>query len=472
MGSPSPDPRWRARRELARALFGLALGPLHLAAFLFERGAWTREIEAALLSPPPAPADPPAPAFPARPLRILVSCGEASSETHALRLVRELRVAAREGGAPPPEISGLGGPALGALGVELVGDPTARAAMAGQGVLRDVPFYLGLCEAAARAFRDRRPDVFAPIDAPALHVPLARIAKSYGVPTAHLVAPQHWAWGPWRAAAYRGAVARALTILPWEPAWFARAGVPTAHVGHPQVDLLAELGEAPGAEQRTELVLLPGSRAGEVRASLPWMLGVAADLARAHPLLPILVAQSRDEHAPLIRAELARADLAGRVRLELGDLHRSLGRARAALAVSGTVLTDLLHHRLPAVVVYPLRGRARSLLARWLVTCPWFASTNLLAGEEVYPEHAWRAGAPGPRRAVVVELERALFDPEARARSAAALERVAQRLGPPGAVARAARHVLAVAAGSAGPRSADPAAALLARGGADPGAGR
>jgi len=469
MGSPYPDPRRRARLELARALFGLALGPLHLAAFLFERGTWTREIEAALAGPPPSPADPPLPALPARPLRIFVSCGETSSEAHALRLVRELGAAARAAGAPPPELTGLGGPALGALGVELVGDPTARAAMAGQGVLRDVPFYAALCEAAARAFRDRRPDVFAPVDAPALHVPLARIARSYGVPTAHLVAPQHWAWGPWRAAAYRGAVARALTILPWEPAWFGRRGVPTVHVGHPQVDLLAELAPPPPEEERTDLVLLPGSRASEVSASLPWMLGVAADLARAHPGLPIQVAQSRDEHAPRIRAELARADLAGRVRLELGDLHRSLGRARAALAVSGTVLTDLLHHRLPAVVVYPLRGRARARLARWLVTCPWFASTNLLAGEEVYPEHAWRAGTRGPRREATLELERALFDPSARARSAAALERAAQRLGPPGAVARAARHVLAVAAGSAAPTGERPEAALARAGGDPPG---
>ncbi len=37
-----------------------------------------------------------------------------------------------------------------------------------------------LLEAAARSFADRRPDAFVPVDAPALHVPLARIPRPYG----------------------------------------------------------------------------------------------------------------------------------------------------------------------------------------------------------------------------------------------------------------------------------------------------
>lgn len=456
MAGTPPDPRAAARRELARALGGLALGPLRLLEFAFVRTGAVAAIERDLGGVDRAPDPTPSPALPARPLRLFLSCGETSSEAHAVRLARELRAAVARLGGPEPELFGLGGDALRAAGVDVVADPTARATMGGHGVSREIPFYLDLLERAARAFRDRAPDVFAPVDAPALHVPLARIAGRYGVPTAHLVAPQYWAWGPWRVKGYRRAVDLALTILPWEPAWFARHGVSTAHVGHPQVDVLAELPPAPPPEGRRELALLPGSRRGEIRHTLAFQLEVARRAMDAAPELRAFVAQSRDEHAATIRAAIEAAGLADRVRLEVGDLHAHLGRARAALAVSGTVLTDLLHHRLPTIVVYALPGRARAGLARWLVTCPWFASTNLLAGEEVCPEFAWRAGTPGPVAEVGALLDRALRDVDWRARHAGSLERAARRLGPPGAVGRAAHHVLALAAG-AGSEGPDPA---------------
>ena len=445
MANRSPAPRSAARRELARALLGLAAGPLRLAGFALERDSAAARVRRDLgvlgCKVDPEPRLEPRESRP----RVFLSCGETSSEAHAIRLARELRQVSAAAGLPEPELLGLGGSGLAAEGVEIIGDPTDRAAMGGQGVLSEIPFYLDLLEHAARAFRDRAPDVFAPVDAPALHVPLARLAGRYGVPTVHLVAPQYWAWGPWRVAGYRKVVDRALTILPWEPAWFARAGVRSRHVGHPQVDVLNELPPAPGDEDRDELALLPGSRRGEVRHALGFQLEVARRLLDRTPGRRAFVAQARDDHAEFIRGEIDRAGLTDRIRLEVGDPHRHLARARAALAVSGTVLTDLLHHRLPAVVIYVLGGRLRARIAPWLVTCPWFASTNLLAGREVCPEFAWRAGTQGPADEVTDLMIRALEDGAWRASNRSELDRAVARLGPPGAVRRAAHHVLDVA---------------------------
>src|SRR5438874_10358663 len=108
------------------------------------------------------------------------------------------------------------------------------------------------------------------------------IAQRYGVRTVHFVTPQYWAWAPWRVHAYARTVDRALSILPFEPAWFARRGVRVAHVGHPLLDEL-ELSRSPPDSMGTaraptsgsparELVLLPGSRAGVIARNLPWML--------------------------------------------------------------------------------------------------------------------------------------------------------------------------------------------------------
>src|SRR5438874_10342754 len=96
------------------------------------------------------------------------------------------------------------------------------------------------------------------------------IAQRYGVRTVHFVTPQYWAWAPWRVHAYARTVDRALSILPFEPAWFARRGVGVAHVGHPLLDeiersrSMVTAGPPGSGDESRELVLLPGSRAGVI----------------------------------------------------------------------------------------------------------------------------------------------------------------------------------------------------------------
>ena len=58
-------------------------------------------------------------------------------------------------------------------------------------------------------------------------------------------------------------------------------------------------------------------------------------------------------------------------------------------AASGTILLDLLHHRLPTVVVYRLKRRWMAALQDRALTVPYFASTNLLAGEPLADSAVW-----------------------------------------------------------------------------------
>ena len=125
--------------------------------------------------------------------------------------------------------------------------------------------------------------------------------------------------------------------------------------------------------------------------------------------------------------------------LSIGDLEGDLSRARTALAVSGTILTELAHHRVPTVVLYRVTKRWKRAL-RSMLTVPWFASPNLVAGEELLPEYAVVGdGDPAP---VAEALARLHTDETERRRVRTGLQRVLHRLGPPGAARRAARHVL------------------------------
>jgi len=442
---PAARPATLARRELARALGGALAAPFRLLAWLPRRGRDRALVRLDLGADAPACAAPEASfarlALPGnRPLRVFLSAAEASGEIHATSLVHELRARAAAEGAPPPEFTAFGGERLRALGVTTLGDPVARARTNFDGVVAALPYYVGLLEDAARHAQQAAPDVFVPVDSPALHVPMARCVRAAGVPVVHLVAPQYWGWAPWRVGAYRRTIDRALTLLPHEPSWYRRHGVATAHIGHPLLDALAGVPVThPDPASRT-LAVLPGSRAGVIRRNLPWMLASLRLLRAAWPDVDVAILQATDEHVPLV-AELAREHDA---RIVVGDLHGELARARLAFAVSGTVLTDVLHHRLPAVVVYRVARRFEAALQRALLTVPYFASTNLLAGRAVVPEYGF-AGA-GPRADVERDLVALFGDGLRRSACTAGLELAAARLGPPGAIQRAAAHVLEVAA--------------------------
>lgn len=435
--------------EFLRALGSLLLFPPRLVHYLARRRKLQAELLRDLHVEPPTWSDPTPPSIgsarreDARALRVFLSCAEASGEVHARNTLSALRRRCAAAGLPPPIVIGLGGARMAQDGVSIVGDPVRKAAMGFSAVLGSLPFYVKLLHSAARALRSERIDVCLMVDSPALHVPLGRIARRAGVPVVHFVAPQHWGWAPWRTRGYRSAVDRTLTILPFESAWFERRGIATTHVGHPLLDELADVPSRTAEAKPRTLVLLPGSRRKVIDRNLPWMLARVAELRRRAPDLRVVLPHGRAELDSRLAEHLARAGASDWVSLETGDLHASLSRASAAFAVSGTVLLDLLHHRLPTVVVYRIDG----LLGPWmyanLLTAPWFAAPNLLAAEAVLPEHCFTG--EGPAQAVVEDLWLALEDDAWRAGCRAGLERAARRLGPPGACDRAAAEVLALA---------------------------
>ncbi|HEX5106916.1 MAG TPA: hypothetical protein VFV95_00655 [Vicinamibacterales bacterium] len=422
------------RRELLRALAGVVTAPVHALAFVLRRGSLRREL-AADLNRPASIANPP-PFHPTgRQPRIFLSCAEPSGELHAVNFLRELRTL-----TPGADVAGLGSSRLAAERMTILDDPVQRATMGFRGVAGALPYYIRLLERCAGYFRSAAPDVAVLIDSPALHVPLGRIAREYGVPVLHFVTPQHWAWAPWRATSYASAVTRALTILPFEPAWFERRGVPVAHVGHPLLDELARVPATRGADSSGTIAVLPGSRANVIDLNLPWMLSVVAALRQKAPSLEVSIVQAGDRHRARIDRHVKDAGAERWTRIETGDLHASLSRARAAFSVSGTVLLDVLHHRLPTVCIYRVGTWRGVFMYRHALLTPWFASVNLLAGREVVPEFCFEGR--GPFDDVVDALRRIIVDPGARRAAIEGLELAAERLGPPGACHRAALHAL------------------------------
>jgi lipid-A-disaccharide synthase len=435
-------------REVARIAAAAALLPIQLFEHSLLRDARRAElatdIDSAPLVPEPVPAyDRHAPHWKARPLELVVSCAEASGEIHARTWLAALRGELAALGAPEPRVRVLGGPAFDADRVERIADPVSRAAMGLGGIAAQAPYYLGLARDFARALRTRRADLYLPVDSPALHVPLARIARRSGAGVVHLVAPQYWGWAPWRASGYPRAVDLCLCLLAFERAWFERRGIATRWVGHPLLDVLPMVPHCPSEPDARPpcLALLPGSRGGLIDRSLPWMLERAAAVRTRVPALRVLVFQERADQVERVQRHLERARALGWATWSREPLHGGLQHCRAAFSVSGTVLLDLLHHRIPAVVVYPLANAYEQRLRPSLLDAPFIALPNLIANRRNLPEYAF-AGA-GPRQAVEHDLERALVDRDWRSAVRRGLDAAARRLGPPGAAQRAAGWTLA-----------------------------
>ena len=452
--------------ELVRALGGVAIAPLRTACYLLVRKRKEADIRCDLATTAPALADPEqlpkldSITLGGRPLRIFIAAAEHSGEIHAANLVDALRKAALDAGFLAPVFVGLGGTALEERGMTSIGNPGERAAMGFDGVLSTLPYYLGLLRDAAQHFREARPDILIPVDSPALHVPLAHLAKRYGIPVAHFVTPQYWGWAPWRVKGYRNAVDLGLSILPFEPSWYARHGVNSKHVGHPLLDELNEIGaplsghaartkELEPATPKGPLILLPGSREGVVRRNLPWMLDRVAELQASEKFrnLEVVLPHSRRDLDAVIEEQFAKSK--ARVRLAKGGLHKELSKGTCALAVSGTVILDILPHRLPTVVLYRLKNNRGIWLRDHLFSVPWFTSVNLLANREVHPEFAFtdhgdndKGEGVAMRDKVALALSRALGDTEWRKENLAGQDLAESRLGPPGAVTRGAHAAL------------------------------
>ncbi len=371
---------------------------------------------------------------------MLLSCGEPSGDLYAGALARELRAL-----APGARIAGLGGPALAAAGGELVADYRGLAATGITEVIAVIPRFLATLRRLVQSAERDRPDAVVLIDFPELNFRLARRLKALGVPIVYYIPPQVWAWRRRRLDDIKAFADLVLPIFPFEEAIYRERGVPVEFVGHPLVDLARA--SAPRARFLPSLgldasapavALLPGSRPNEVRAMLADLVAAAEIVAARVPGVQFLLARApRLDDTLFAAAEAARArGLA--LTLVSGETDAVLAAADAALTASGTATVQAAIHDTPMVIVYrlsPLTYR----LGRRFVTVDTFGMVNLIAGETIVPELIQDAFTPEAAAAEAVSL---LTDADRRSRVREGLARVRERLGGPGASARAARAIL------------------------------
>jgi lipid-A-disaccharide synthase len=140
-----------------------------------------------------------------------------------------------------------------------------------------------------------------------------------------------------------------------------------------------------------------------------------------------------------------------------GDTYNALAAADAAIICSGTATIEAALLDVPMVVVYKV-SKLTALLAKPLIRTKCFGMVNLIAEKEVAPELIQERFTSA---AVAREISK-LLEPSRAAQARADLCEVRRRLGPPGAVQRAAEAIVALLpAATRGSGNASRGAAIL-----------
>lgn len=346
-----------------------------------------------------------------KPLCVMLVAAEASGDDRGAGLAKALRARLGDG----VRFVGVGGERMAAEGVE---SPFNIAELSILGLLEGLLAYrkvIARVEDTVALARREKPDVVVLIDSWGFTLRVAQQLRKLDpkLPLIKYVAPQVWATRPGRAKTLAATVDHLLSIHVFDAPYFEVEGLPVTFVGNSALTLdfsgadggrlRAQLGISPTAPM---LLVLPGSRPGEISRILPPFADAVAILKAERPELQVVIPA-----APTV-AQAVKAQAASWAHVVEGEGAKldSMKAATVAMACSGTVTTELAMAGVPMVIGYRLGSMTHAILKR-LIRTPWITLFNIAAKDFVAPELV-QDDCNGP--ALAREVARRLDDPKLR----------------------------------------------------------
>jgi lipid-A-disaccharide synthase len=360
-----------------------------------------------------------------RPRTILFTAFEPSGDAHAAGIISELL--RRD---PALDVTAWGGPKMEAAGATLMASTAEDGAMGLGGLTRARMLFRE--RARIREWASKRNLLMhVGVDSPSANVRIAPVTRALGAPYLQFVAPQYWAWAPWRLRKFKRLASHVLCILPFEQAWFEQRGMPASYVGHPVVSrpldqalVAAERARISPPEGSPRIIILPGSRRSEIDMNTDLLVDAFEELARRHPGAQGVILAAKEDLVPLIREQFPEG-LPENVEVVTGQLQGWFDWADLALNASGTVSLDLARQQVPMVAAYRI-GRLSFHASKFILSMDDRLLPNIVAGRRIVPEFVPHLT---DRRPISEAADALLRDPEAMERMRRELNEVVASFG-------------------------------------------
>jgi len=315
--------------------------------------------------------------------RIFLIAAESSGDAVGADLIDALR--ARD---PSLEIFAVGGAAMAARGAPSMVDIAGLSVLGFVDGLKAYGRVVKAADATARAVINAKADVAVLIDSWGFTLRVAQRLRASApqIKLVKYIGPQVWATRPGRAKTLARAVDHLICIHDFETPFYAPYKLPCTVAGHPAIGRFKP-GDAAAFRARHGLgaapllLVLPGSRSGEIRRIGPTLWAAAARLKATRPELRlILVAAGAVADAAMAQAPPET--------LVVGEAEKedAFAAATVALAASGTVTTEVALQGAPLVIGYKLGWVTWALARSFLFKSKFITLMNVAANREVAPE--------------------------------------------------------------------------------------
>ena len=358
--------------------------------------------------------------------------GEASGDIYGAQLIEEMSQLAEENG-DDLTIKVMGGPKMQATKkADILVDSTELGVVGFFEVLSHIIPFIGIFFRLLSQAKKERPDAIVMIDYPFFNLLMAKRFTKMGVPVIWYISPQVWAWKKKRIYKLAKYCKKMLVVFPFEQEIYKKTSLETSYVGHPLVDYVRSRLEKDVKRDNDKILLLPGSRSGEINRLLEPMLGaitlfskrykehnykysIAAPREKSYNQIMEVYNEFRSKNPDCPECEI-----------DYGRTTYHQQSAATGLAASGTVTVESAIIGLPLVSIYRLHF-ITFMIARLIVKLyrGFFTMVNIIANRTVFEEFVQHQVTP---EALADALERIVPGGERRSEVEEGMQEVTRLL--------------------------------------------
>lgn len=246
---------------------------------------------------------------------------------------------------------------------------------------------LSLCKKDILKFA---PDVVVLVDYAGFNLKIAKFAKKHGIKTFYYIAPKVWAWRENRVKLIKKYVDELFVIFPFEVDYFKRKGINAHYFGNPIMDAINKGGyydfnrddyfaQNKLNAEKPMVALVAGSRRGEIRDNLPFMVQVA----NRFPDFQFVITA-----VPWLKEELYRKYISksiGNVSIIFDQTYQTIKSADAAIVTSGTATLETALLGTPEFVCY-YTAPITTFIGKMLIKIRFASLVNIILGREAIKE--------------------------------------------------------------------------------------